>query len=98
MPLTPSADAVRKYVRTTVAAHAQMSESQLADSMALKKPPVSLDDNKLAFLATSLRGYVQNFNPFATVTAKDTRKDGQTVRGITDLVAGRIAGKSGAFA
>ena len=95
VPPLPSKDDVRQTVRTFVAGFANLNVGGVALTMVLRTPPLRLDDNQLVFLATTLRGYVQNFNPAGTVKAADTRKDGQTVQGLGDLVFERIAGQAG---
>lgn len=86
----PSADEVQDTVRTFVAGFAQMKVSAVGLTMVLRNPPLRFDDNKLVFLATSLRGYVRSFNPSGTVKSADTKKDGLTVKALGELVFKRI--------
>lgn len=62
----------------------------MQDGWELKGPPLRFDDNKLAYLAMSLRGYVRNHRESATVSVTELRKAGLTIAGLTDLVYGRV--------
>lgn len=86
----PSAEEARAAVRSYVASFAQMDVNSIAGTMVLGEAPLRFDDNKLVFLATTLRGYVKSFGSDGTVKAADTRKAGLTVEALGDLVFSRL--------
>jgi hypothetical protein len=87
----PSEAQVKKDVTLFIAGFTNMSPGAIKEGFVLKEPPLAFDDNKLGFLAMSLRGYVQNFNDQATILASDTRKKDQTVKGLAALAHERIS-------
>ena len=87
----PTKDEARMVVISTVAGFARVNPDEVKEEFELKKTPLSFDDNRLAFLALSLRGYVRHFsNGKHTITAKETRKSGLTVAQLINLVAERV--------
>jgi hypothetical protein len=91
MPQTlPSSDEVARSVVLFVAGFTGIPVDDIDITWALRDQALSFDDNRLAFLAMSLRGYVQSFNSAETVRAADTRKAGQTVQGLIVICDARI--------
>ena len=73
----PDKAAVRKIVVATLSGFTQLNTSLIKNGHVLRDAPLSLDSNQLAFVAMSLRGYVQYHSGKAkTVLAKETRKSG----------------------
>ena len=88
----PTQQQVLESVIKFVAGFAHLPVPQIDPDRKLTDPPLNFDDNQLAFLAMSLRGYARSFNPDATVLAADTRKPGQTSQSLATLVFQRITG------
>jgi hypothetical protein len=86
----PTKAEVRDAVVWYLAGFTGVSPTSMKDTWELKGPPLRLDDNKLAYLAMSLRGYVKNHSNSATVSVSELRKAGLTVAGLADLIHGKV--------
>jgi hypothetical protein len=88
-PMPTKAEA-RDAVVWYLAGFTGLSPTSIKDTWDLKGPPLRLDDNKLAYLAMSLRGYVKNHRDGATVSVGELRKAALTVAGLADLIHGKV--------
>ncbi len=79
-----------KAVRWFIAGFTSLRMTVVQPVQELRKPPLLFNDDRLVFLATSLRGYIKDHNPDATLLAKDTKKGKLTVQGLADIVYARI--------
>lgn len=91
MPNTPPSEKqVKEDVIGFVAAFSNLEPGQVQEDWVLKGTQLALDDNGLAFLAMSLRGYVRHYNPSGAVLAEDVRKKGLTVKALAKLIFERM--------
>ena len=87
----PTRDEVQTAVVATLAGFTRLRPDQVTPDLELKKPPLSLDSNRLAFLATSLRGYVKfHSQDTKTVLVSEVRKKGLTVEGLVSLIFKKV--------
>ena len=86
----PSKAQVRKEVVRQISTHTDLSPKKIQGSHELKKSPLHFDDIGLKFLAASLRGYVKQYNPEATVKSPEVRKSGLTVDGFVELIQKKV--------
>jgi hypothetical protein len=86
----PTKAEVRDAVVWYLAGFTGISPTSIKDESELKGPPLRFDDNRLAFLAMSLRGYVKNHRDSVTVSVGELRKAGLTVGGLVDLIHGKV--------
>jgi hypothetical protein len=87
----PSKESVGEAVLAFLAGFTGLAPGAIQMSWDLRGPPLRFDDNRLAYLAMALRGYVKSFNGEETVTAGEVRKSGLTVDGLRDLIYGKVA-------
>ena len=85
-----SQKAVDQFVCATIAGYCGLGSDGIKDSLILGRPPLSLDANKLTYLAMSLRGYIQSHNAVGTIRASEIKKPKMTLRELADLVYKRI--------
>jgi len=83
---TPSQAEVLQNVKWFISGYTHIPPEKIEAEWELKGPELSFDEAQLGFLAMSLRGYVQHYNPDATVLAKETRQSGQTVKSLAALI------------
>jgi hypothetical protein len=86
----PTQSDVETHVTWYISGYTQIPPDQIRPIWVLRDPPLSFDDSQLAYLALSLRGYVQHYNPNETVLATDTRKNGQSVKTLTALIYQKV--------
>ena len=86
----PDAKRVQTDVTRFVGGFTGVKADRIKPGWVLKDTPLAFDDNRLVYLAMSLRGYVQSFNESETVLASETRKAGRTVGAMADLVHEKI--------
>jgi hypothetical protein len=85
-------DEVETAVVATLAGFTRLSPSRITPDLPLQKSPLSLDSNRLAFLATSLRGYVKfHSHETETLLVSEVRKSGLSVAGLVDLIFKKVA-------
>jgi len=83
-------DLIKQNVKAYISSAANMPVSEIKDEYVLKEDPLKLDDTKLGFLTLSLRGYIKTLNPSETITVKEIRKNGLSVKGTCELVVKKI--------
>jgi hypothetical protein len=84
-------DDVELAVTRTIAGFTRLPRDQVTSNLELRDPPLSLDSNQLAFIAMSLRGYVQYYSDGKeTVLASEVRKNGLTVKALVDLIFKKV--------
>jgi hypothetical protein len=88
----PSKDDVRNDVVTILTVFTGKKPNQIRDEHDLQKD-LQLKGDRLNALAISLRGYIKQHNPEATLVAKEIKKKDTTVVKVVDLVFKRISGK-----
>ena len=82
---------VEIVVIDTVAGFSQINAQQIKLEWELKKPPLSFDDYRLAFLTLSLRGYIKYYsNNTETLLAKEVQKSGVKVESLIKIVYERV--------
>lgn len=86
----PSQADVVTHVKWYISGYTQIPPDDIQVIWKLSEPPLSFDDTQLGYLALSLRGYVQHYNPNETVLATDTRKNGQSVQTLTALIYQKV--------
>lgn len=79
-------ETIKQNVKAYISSFANMPLAKIKDEYVLKEDPLILDDSKLGFLALSLRGYIKSINPSATITVKEIRSKGLTVKKTYELV------------
>ena len=91
MPL-PSKDDVRKDVVTILTVFTGKTLPQIHDDDDLQKD-LQLKPDRLNALAISLRGYIKQHNPDATIVGKEVKKKDTTVAKLVDLVFKKVSGQ-----
>ncbi len=91
MPL-PSKNDVLKDVVTILTVFTGKTPDQIHESDGLQKD-LQLKPDRLNALAISLRGYIKQHNPDATIVGKELKKKDTTVEKVAELVFKRIAGQ-----
>jgi hypothetical protein len=86
----PAKADVTRAVVAVLSGFTGMKPDSIQGAWELKGPPLRFDDNRLAYLAMSLRGYVKETKDGATVKVHELRKSGLTVSGLTELIHGRV--------
>ena len=81
---------VRKDVLQIIATFTTLNASELKDEYILRSPPVLIDNIGLGYLALSLRGYIKQYNPDATIKAGELRRANLTVGGVISIVILRV--------
>jgi hypothetical protein len=81
---------VRKDVLQIIATFTTLNASELKDDYILRSPPVLIDNIGLGYLALSLRGYIKQHNPDATITARELRSANLTVGAVISIVILRV--------
>lgn len=88
----PSKDDVRNDLVTILTIFTGKKPNQIEDEHDLQKD-LQLKGDRLNAFAISLRGYIKQHNPDATIVAKEIKKKDTTVAKVVDLVFKRISGK-----
>jgi hypothetical protein len=81
---------VRKDVLQIIATFTTLNASELKDDYILRSPPVLIDNIGLGYLALSLRGYIKQHNPDATIKAGELRRANLTVGAVISIVTIRV--------
>jgi hypothetical protein len=85
----PTKEQVRVESIRIISTFTTLGPNHVQGGFELKKPPMLIDDIGLVFLAESLRGYVRQYNPKATVKATELRKSGLTVKDVVSVLQTR---------
>lgn len=91
--MPPARAAVTSDVIRILTVFTGRTPSQIKLEHELQKD-LQLRPERLAALAISLRGYVKQHNPRATIVARDVTKKDLTVGKLVDLVVDRIKGQA----
>jgi hypothetical protein len=81
---------VRKDVLQIIATFTTLNASELKDEYILRSPPVLIDNIGLGYLALSLRGYIKQYKPEATIKAGELRRANVTVGAVISIVTIRV--------
>jgi hypothetical protein len=81
---------VRKDVLEIIATFTTLNASELRDDYILRSPPVLIDNIGLGYLALSLRGYIKQHNPDATIKASELRRANMTVGAVISIIILRV--------
>ena len=88
--MTTNSD-VKDFVIITLSGFTRILDSNIDTSFQLKQPPLSFNDDKLAFLAMSLRGFViVRSNNQNTLLVAELRKKGLDVKGLISLIESKV--------
>ena len=88
--VTPGKNKVLEHVCWYVSGYTRIPPREIQADWVLRENPLAFDDIQLGYLALTLRGYVQHYEPSATILAKEARGKGLTVGGLASLVAKKI--------
>ena len=86
-------DQVKKDVLQIIATFTTLNASELKDDYILKSPPMLIDNIGLGYLALSLRGYIKQHNPDATIKARELRRANLTVGAVISTIKLRVEAK-----
>lgn len=88
----PSKDQVRQDVVGILTIFTGKKPEQINDEDELQVD-LQLKPDRLNFLALSLRGYIKQHRPSATIVAQEIKKKGFKVKDLVDLVFKRVSGQ-----
>jgi hypothetical protein len=81
---------VKKDVLLIISTFTTLNASELKDDDILKLPPLLIDNIGLGFMALSLRGYIKQYKPDATIKARELRSANLTVGAVISKVISRV--------
>jgi hypothetical protein len=83
-------DQIKKDVLLIISTFTTLNVNEIKDEYILKFPPLLIDNIGLGFLALSLRGYIKQHNPDATIKAYELRRSNLSVGAVISIIKLRV--------